>query len=33
MRIGEEPEVRSPPVPALMMPSPEAIVRTPTTKA
>ena len=27
--IGEEPEVRPPPVPAVMMPIPEAIVRTP----
>ena len=29
MLIGEEPEVRPPPVPAIMMPIPEAIVRTP----
>ena len=29
MLIGEEPEVRPPPVPAIMMPFPEAIVRTP----
>ena len=29
MLIGEEPEVRPPPVPAVMMPIPEAIVRTP----
>ena len=29
MLIGEEPEVRPPPVPAVMMPMPEAIVRTP----
>ena len=29
MLIGEEPEVRPPPVPAVMMPLPEAIVRTP----
>ena len=28
MLIGEEPEVRPPPVPAVMMPIPEAIVRT-----
>ena len=29
MLIGEEPEVRSPPMPAVMMPVREAIVRTP----
>ena len=29
MLIGEEPEVRPPPAPAVMMPAPEAIVRTP----
>ena len=29
MLIGEEPEVRPPPVPAVVMPIPEAIVRTP----
>ena len=29
MLIGEEPEVRPPPMPAVMMPKPEAIVRTP----
>ena len=29
MLIGEEPDVRPPPVPAIMMPIPEAIVRTP----
>ena len=29
MLIGEEPEVRPPPVPAVMMPLPEAILRTP----
>ena len=29
MLVGEEPEVRPPPVPAIMMPIPEAIVRTP----
>ena len=29
MLIGEEPEVRPPPMPAVMMPIPEAIVRTP----
>ena len=29
MLIGEEPEVRPPPVPAVVMPAPEAIVRTP----
>ena len=29
MLIGEEPEVRPPPMPAVMMPFPEAIVRTP----
>ena len=29
MLIGEEPEVRPPPVPAVMMPFPEALVRTP----
>ena len=29
MLIGEEPEVRPPPVPAVIMPIPEAIVRTP----
>ena len=29
MLIGEEPEVRPPPVPAVMMPIPEATVRTP----
>ena len=29
MLIGDEPEVRPPPVPAVMMPIPEAIVRTP----
>ena len=29
MLIGEEPEVRPRPVPAVMMPIPEAIVRTP----
>ena len=29
MLIGEEPEVRPPPMPAVMVPKPEAIVRTP----
>ena len=29
MLIGVEPEVRSPPVPAVVMPAPEAIVKTP----
>ena len=29
MLIGEEPEVMPPPVPAVMIPIPEAIVRTP----
>ena len=29
MLVGEEPEVRPPPVPAVMMPISEAIVRTP----
>ena len=29
MLIGEDPEVRPPPVPAVVMPKPEAIVRTP----
>ena len=29
MLIGEEPEVKPPPMPAVVMPIPEAIVRTP----